>query len=1037
MMRLLGLGEGEVPRSLRLVSLIFVSSMALVLLKAAQRGIFLCAYPSTAIPWAFAASAIVLASLSAVAVMAAGRLGPARLAITTLVASAAASLALRALLATGLHAAPFALYVVVEAIAGLVLIQTWSVVAGTVDPRSARRLLPLAGVGAGVAWTLGGMFVAPLVDRIGAPGLLVAAPILLLGSAVLVRRIARLDVAASSLRPGRAANAGLLEGWRRGLAFSFAVPLMRLSMIVSVLALLGEQLMDFQILASAHDRFASEADTTNFFGRFYGVTSAVGLVIQLTVASRVLARLGAVRSLLVTPVTTGLFAVATIVAPGFAPIVLLRASDRVLKGALFSSAMEQTQTPLPVVERAQARAFSRGVVAPIGYAIAALGLAALPAHFDLRVLSVLVLGSLVALLAVLGLRLPRTYVEALRRALDDRHLRLDPRAAEGGAPALDTEAAEVIARDLSSDDAGKAELAAELLAHTDPALAARLLPAGLLHPCASVRLLAIDGLVRTRGELPPALVELVTRDPVAEVRRGAVEALLATRTASPAATRALDAARSDPDPHVAALASVARTALAEPNGLDDGTALVGLLDPRRPIACVAALEALGPGAARAPAVVAALRALLRQGDDVELRLAALEAAARIGARSILPDVAPLLEDARTTAATVGHLLRWGEGALEAAAESVADSRAAGAGSPASAPISRLLAHPDLDVRQRVGSVLARVLGDGRSETLPRDVVRLLFEDEVRGGFSALSLLAGVAHDDGTPDWVVDEPFAFLGAEITLRFRAARTRLLCLLALFGGHRFAGAVEVGLRKSAAGGAPQVEAQIAELMEAVLPERIARTVVPLFDRLTLRERIRAAERVGMLDRAAMEDPLGWVVRNGDRTLRLCAIITYGARAAERFPAAYAEDSELIPVFERMRFLRSVPLLAELPGDELRRVAEVLHAEEHGAGAVVFRKGDEGEDMCVIVRGRVAIRHGDVELASLGPREFFGELSVLDHETRSADAVAVEPTELLRLRAADLGELMARRPQIQEKVMLVLVRRLRTRGGASGAPA
>jgi hypothetical protein len=1032
---LFGLGEGEVPRSLRLLSLVFVASMALVLLKAAQRGIFLCAYASTAIPWAFAVSAMLLGTLSAVAVMAAGRLGPARLAMTTLALSAAASLALRGLLVTGLHAAPFVLYVVIEAIAGLVLIQTWSVVAGTVNPRSAKRLLPIAGVGAGVAWTLGGMVVAPLVGLIGAPGLLVAAPLLLGAAAVLVERIARLDVVPSAVRPVPTGTR-LLEGWRRGLAYSFAVPLMRISMIVSVLALLGEQLMDFQILASAHDRFATEAESTTFFGRFYGVTSAVALVIQLGLASHILARLGAVRSLLITPVTTGVFAIATLLAPGFVPIALLRGSDRVLKSALFSSAMEQTQTPLPIIERAQARAFSRGVIAPFGYAIAALGLAALPSHFDLRILSVLVLVTLGALLGFIGLRLRSTYVETLRRAIDDRHLRLDVQASEAsGAPLLDSMAAEVVARDLVSPDADRAELAAELLADTDPALAMRLLPPGLAHPSEAVRLQVIHGLVRTQGPVPPALVALVTGDPVADVRRAAVGAVLADGAATPEIKNALEVAKSDPDPRVAAFATVARIALADPRGMEDGTALVDLLDGRRASLCRAALEALGQRAANTGAVVEALRALLGQRDDVQLGLAALEAAVRIDARAILQNVAPLLEDVETTAAAVGYLVRWGHGALEAAAGAVVGVPVAGAGPADAEPISRLLSHPDSSVRDRAGSALARILGRGRSEPLPRDIVHPLFESEVRVGFRTLSLLAGIAHDDGTPDWVVDEPFAFLGAELTLRFRAQRARLLQLLALVGGHALVGAVEVGLRRTDAASAPQLEAQIAELMEAVLPQQVARTVVPLFDRLTLRERIRAAERVGMLDRSAIDDPLSFIVRSGDRTLRLCAMISYGTRAAERFPEAHAEDSELIPMFERMRFLRSVPLLAELPGDELRRVAEVLDAEEREAGEVVFRKGDAGEDMYVIARGRVAIRDGEVELASLGPREFFGELSVLDREARSADAVAVEPTELLRLRAVDLGELMARRPQIQEQILLVLVRRLRSRNASAPA--
>ena len=133
------------------------------------------------------------------------------------------------------------------------------------------------------------------------------------------------------------------------------------------------------------------------------------------------------------------------------------------------------------------------------------------------------------------------------------------------------------------------------------------------------------------------------------------------------------------------------------------------------------------------------------------------------------------------------------------------------------------------------------------------------------------------------------------------------------------------------------------------------------------------------------------------------------------------------VLPLFERMTFLRSVPLFGELSGEDLRSVAEIVEVVERPAGTVIFRKGDPGEDLYLIARGQVAVRDGKIELNTLGEREFFGELAVLDREPRSADIVCLVDTRLLRLRSADLGELMARRPQICEPIMLVLVRRLR----------
>ena len=248
-------------------------------------------------------------------------------------------------------------------------------------------------------------------------------------------------------------------------------------------------------------------------------------------------------------------------------------------------------------------------------------------------------------------------------------------------------------------------------------------------------------------------------------------------------------------------------------------------------------------------------------------------------------------------------------------------------------------------------------------------------------------------------------------------------MLHLLALVGDARSMRGVEFGLRRTSVA----VDAKVAELLEMVLEEPLARKVVPLFDRLSLRERTETARRLELFDELALEDPLQSLITLNDAHLIGCAAVTYGDRFADRFAPLYERLAPVLPLFERMTFLRSVPLFSELSGEDLRSVAEIVEVVERPAGTVIFRKGDPGEDLYLIARGQVAVRDGKVELNTLGEREFFGELAVLDREPRSADIVCLVDTRLLRIRSADLGELMARRPQICEPIMLVLVRRLR----------
>jgi hypothetical protein len=268
----------------------------------------------------------------------------------------------------------------------------------------------------------------------------------------------------------------------------------------------------------------------------------------------------------------------------------------------------------------------------------------------------------------------------------------------------------------------------------------------------------------------------------------------------------------------------------------------------------------------------------------------------------------------------------------------------------------------------------------------------------------------------------------LEAEIELRFLETRRRVLQLLALRESRKLVQVVEVGLRRQTR----DVAAQIAELLEVALPTDLARQVVPLFDRLEPFARAEAGRRAGLLAegrRFEDQDPLGALLLLDDPHLRACALAWAKSEASARFPEQHAAESPLLPVYERMRFLRSVPLFSDLPGEDLRTIAEIVEMVELPAGAVVFAKGDPGDDLYVIVEGRVAIRDGKLEIAELGPRAFFGELAGLDHEPPHAAAVVLGAGEarLLRLRSADLGELMARRPQIQEQFLVVLARRLR----------
>jgi small-conductance mechanosensitive channel/CRP-like cAMP-binding protein len=164
---------------------------------------------------------------------------------------------------------------------------------------------------------------------------------------------------------------------------------------------------------------------------------------------------------------------------------------------------------------------------------------------------------------------------------------------------------------------------------------------------------------------------------------------------------------------------------------------------------------------------------------------------------------------------------------------------------------------------------------------------------------------------------------------------------------------------------------------------------------------------------------------------------------------PAALAGDGAAAdgagggPMAERERRLAEVALFAPLTAEERRRLAERARTLLFGPGELVLSAGSEGGSMFVVLRGRIEIRVPKpdgprVRVAEMGPGEVFGEMSLLTGEPRSADAWALEEAELMEVRKAEMGELLAQNEALAEALSMQVSTRLgeRTEALAQAAP-
>jgi CRP/FNR family transcriptional regulator, cyclic AMP receptor protein len=128
----------------------------------------------------------------------------------------------------------------------------------------------------------------------------------------------------------------------------------------------------------------------------------------------------------------------------------------------------------------------------------------------------------------------------------------------------------------------------------------------------------------------------------------------------------------------------------------------------------------------------------------------------------------------------------------------------------------------------------------------------------------------------------------------------------------------------------------------------------------------------------------------------------------------------------------LRMNPMFTDLGTEELQRLSALCHTQQLGAGETLFQKGDPGDALFGVRRGQIRIQTaaadgGRLTLNFLGPGDLFGEVAVLDGESRTADAAAGEPTELFVLGREDFLAFLEREPRVAVKLITLLCRRIR----------
>jgi CRP-like cAMP-binding protein len=145
------------------------------------------------------------------------------------------------------------------------------------------------------------------------------------------------------------------------------------------------------------------------------------------------------------------------------------------------------------------------------------------------------------------------------------------------------------------------------------------------------------------------------------------------------------------------------------------------------------------------------------------------------------------------------------------------------------------------------------------------------------------------------------------------------------------------------------------------------------------------------------------------------------------QRSEAAPDGDAE---AEERMDLLRRIEVIQCLNEEEQQQLASHMRKVSFASGEVILRQGDPGDSAYVVERGRVRILLSNdsglsEQVACLAAGDFFGEMSLLTGEPRSATAIALDQVDCYQLCKPDLDAVFAGRPELAGDIAGVLAKR------------
>ena len=864
------LGEGRLVAVMMLYSAVAMGGV-LTIAPSVSRSLFVSTLPPSALPFLFILPAVCIAPTMLLYNFLASRWPLRRMTVGSIVTLLVVMVAFRLVLSTPLGSNFWTLalfYLVTEIAQTLILLQFWTLVGETLNPRQAKRLSGLISAGGTMSRVLAGLVLGGLVGLIGVANLLW----------LVVASLAVCAACALTLMPTSTAGRSPAQGQPPSIAPTSLPASLRairrspLLVVIAGLTVVLSLLINtaaYQFYLTMQSAYTGRsAELVAFLAAYEIWAGLAALFVQVYLTRYLLKRFGVSVALLGLPLGMGLGGVLLVLSGGaWWASTLIRATDPVFRRTITTTAINMLYMPLPPRLRQGAKelfeslyAVSFGLLGVVFLLLQqASGWTVVDWGFPLVGLSV----AWVVLVRLARQPYRLTLAQNIRRRLTlDTHL----------SDITDPATVHVLSQALAQPDDFRVLQALDLINRLPEIDWIPYVAPLLAHPSDAVKIGALRYLSHREASAQSEAVAALFDQGNDEVRAAAIEAFcqINRQRAIPHVVPYLH----EPNPMVRAAAMIG---LIRSRGLDGilyaAEALKALLTNEHPLERAEGARVLG-----ALGVQHFYDPLFPLFDDPSLvvQVEAVKAAGAIGVPELAPYVVRKLGERPTASAATDALIQFGPAVEPLLADTLAD------------------AHQPHVARRRVPRILQRLGTQSAADILLRHLhdsdagVR----SEVYRGLAHLHSLAGVTVNRASlydalltelravyAWYLLRDDLALVGDApllqdaLTTRFEQGLDRVLSLLGILYPELNVEEVRYALRD----GSPGVSAQALELLDAVVERRYKELVLPLIEAPMVQVRDIARKQLGLTPKSVSEGLLQ-LIDHDDSWLRCCAVYQIG---------------------------------------------------------------------------------------------------------------------------------------------------------------